>query len=204
MLFPLYGRREGVRLALGLHPLEVSRIDISRELDLFRRFADHTSYIGEVGLDFSREGKASQQVQERVFDSILAISNMSEKFLTIHSRGAAKPVIDRLRLVGARRAVMHWFTGSAKDLEAGLDAGLFFSINPSMTRSIRGKALISRLPRNRILAETDGPYVQVSRRVVEPREVWLVIDYLAKEWQLPREAVASQLEDNLRLLTDSL
>jgi TatD DNase family protein len=60
------------------------------------------------------------------------------------------------------------------------------------------------LPRNRILAETDGPYVQVSRRVVEPREVWLVIDYLAKEWQLPREAVASQLEDNLRLLTDSL
>jgi TatD DNase family protein len=204
MLFPLYGRREGVRLALGLHPLEVSRIDISRELDLFRRFADHTNYIGEVGLDFSREGKASQQLQERVFESILAISNMSEKFLTIHSRGAAQSVIDRLRLAGASRAVMHWFTGSAKDLEAGISAGLFFSINLAMTRSVRGKALIARLPRDRVLAETDGPHIQIGRRVVEPREVWLVIDYLAKEWQVPRQVAASQLEDNLQRIMDGL
>src|SRR5436190_15250316 len=70
MLFPLFGRRKGVRLALGLHPLDCEQIDLQRELNLFERYAQHTSFIGEIGLDSSVEGKGSRALQEKVLSHV--------------------------------------------------------------------------------------------------------------------------------------
>jgi TatD DNase family protein len=203
-LFPLYGRRSGVRLALGLHPLEVSKVDVDRELKLFRSYASHTSYIGEIGLDLSAHGRETRTEQFNAFEAILATKGVPEKVMSLHSRGAAREVVAAIAEAGATRAVMHWFSGALRDLDAGLQAGCFFSINPSMTQSAKGKRIIAAIPRERMLVETDGPYVRAEGRVLEPRDVWGVIDYLAREWQMPRGGAAELLEANLAQLVAGL
>lgn len=204
ILFPLYGRRKGVRLALGMHPLEVQKVDIEQELKLFRSYAGHTSYIGEIGLDFSREGRTTREQQEHAFNAVLGTPGIAEKVMTIHSRGAARDVIDALRSVRARRAILHWYSGALRDLDDALEEGFYFSINPSMTRSNNGQKIIARLPKERVLLETDGPYVKIGRKVAEPKDAWMVIDYLAAGWNGTREAAAALIEDNLRRLLEGL
>lgn len=204
MLFPLYGRRAGVRLALGLHPLEVEKVDVRRELDLFRAYASHTSYIGEIGLDFSRDGKRSRAPQVQALDAVLSAPGVIDKVLTVHSRAAAKEIVQRLSDAGARRAILHWFAGSGRDLEAALEAGFYFSINPAMTRNTKGQTIIGALPRERLLAESDGPYVRLGGRVLEPVDVVLVLNHLAERWRASADEVSAQLSANLVRLCDGL
>jgi TatD DNase family protein len=204
MLFPLYGRRDGVRLALGLHPLDASKLNLAQELQLFSSYASHTSYIGEVGLDFSAEGRATRHVQERVLDHVLKTPGVDQKVITLHSRGAAREVVDALTDIGARRAILHWYSGALRDLDSALSAGCYFSINPSMIRSAKGRKIISRIPTERALAETDGPYVKLGNKAAEPRDVWSVIDYLAERWNKDRAAAAGLLEANLLRLLKGL
>lgn len=203
-LFPAFGRRAGVRLALGLHPLEAGRLDLERELRLFAAYQAHTSYIGEVGLDFSKEGRPSAQAQELAFAEILATAGVAEKVLTIHSRGAAQRTITLLREAGARRGILHWFTGSLSEAEEALDAGLFFSLNPMMLRSKKGKTLVEQLPSDRVLAESDGPFGRISGRFAEPSDVLDVHAYLARHWKLDESAVSARLAANLSTLCAGL
>jgi TatD DNase family protein len=204
MLFPLYGRRDGVRLALGLHPLEVAKVDLARELELFQSYASHTSYIGEIGLDHSREGKRSRALQERALDAILTTPGVAEKVMSVHSRGASAATVERLRVAGAARVILHWFSGSLAELDAGLEAGFYLSINPAMARSERGRSIIGRLPRDRVLIESDGPYAQVAGRQLEPRDVSIAAEYLGKVWAESPDAVSSQLATNLHRLCTGL
>lgn len=204
MLFPLYGRRTGVRLALGLHPLEVTQVNLGEELQLFERYAAHTSYIGEIGLDLSAKGKISQVEQQRALEAMLATKGVAEKVLTLHSRGAAREVVAAVAKAGASRAVLHWYSGGLRDLDAAVEIGCFFSVNPSMTRSANGRRIVSKIPRERVLLETDGPYVRVSGRPAEPRDVWQVVDYLATDWSLTQSEAAAVLERNLSRLVAGL
>jgi TatD DNase family protein len=203
MLFPLYGRREGVRLALGLHPLEVAKVDVESELRLFARYASHTSYVGEIGLDLSAEGRGTSGAQHRAFESILSFAEVPSKVMTVHSRGAAREVVDALVAAEAMRVIMHWFTGALRDLDTALEGGFYFSINPAMIKSAKGRKVIDRLPRERVLLETDGPYVRVGTNAAEPRDVWLVIGYLAQTWSLTPIEAARLIERNLRQLVGS-
>ena len=204
MLFPLYGRREGVRLALGLHPLEVAKVDLAKELALFRSYAGHTSYIGEIGLDFSRDGKPSRAIQEEALDAILDTPGVAGKVMSVHSRSASRATVERLRSVGATRVILHWFSGSLADLDAGLDAGFYLSVNPAMTRREKGRSIIARLPKDRVLVESDGPYARVAGRQLEPPDVSIAVDYLGQIWGSSSADVSRQLTANLRSLCDGL
>jgi TatD DNase family protein len=204
MLFPLYGRRNGVRLALRLHPLEVAKVDLARELSLFEGYAGHTSYIGEIGLDYSRAGKSSRTLQDEALAAILSTPGVAGKVMSVHSRGASATLIERLRTAEAARVILHWFSGSLTELDAGLDAGFYISVNPAMMRSEKGRAIIARLPRDRVLIESDGPYARVGGRELEPRDVSIAADYLGQVWAELPDAVASQLAMNLRSLCAGL
>jgi TatD DNase family protein len=204
MLFPLYGRREGVRLALGLHPLEVASVDLQEELRLFASYSAHTSYIGEIGLDLSSDGRASRAAQEAAFDAILATDGVREKVATVHSRGASKETVARLVEARARRVIMHWFSGPQRDVDTALEAGFYFSINPQMMVSKRGATVISSLPRDRVLLESDGPYARVGGRVAEPTDVATVVGHLAGVWSKTRDEVIRTLDRNLRALCSGL
>lgn len=185
-----------IRAALGLHPLLAGRH--SAERDLFASCLSRTSYVGEVGLDFSEEGKATALQQVESFRFVLEAVRKKPRFLSVHSRRAEEEVIDLLEEAHVGPAVFHWYSGSEKQLQRLLRLGHMCSVNPAMTRNARGRALVEQMPPERVLTETDGPYVRVGARQSEPRDVVLVERFLADRWGKSVADVRRQVLANLR------
>jgi len=192
-----------VRLALGLHPLS-AELHTEDELSLFRRLVGDTSFIGEVGLDFSREGRKTRNKQVNSFQFVLRCLNNEPKFVTIHSRQAESAVLELLQSEYGHPVTFHWYSGRLKTLEIAIQAGHFFSINPAMVRSVKGKDVIAQIPRERILTESDGPFVNMGSRTVEPRDVQIVEEALSAMWGVSAMAVRNIVQANFRKLVAPL
>jgi TatD DNase family protein len=184
-----------IRIALGLHPL-LAREHI-REREPFRRLIDKTSYIGEVGLDFSREGFDTKDLQLDSFRFVLNALDNKPKFITVHSRRAESAVLDVMEESGYPfPVVFHWFSGPLNVLDRAAQKGHFFSINTAMTESPNGQKIIDRIPPGRTLTETDGPFVKIGGRVVEPSDVQRVERYLASSWSISGVDVRAKVKEN--------
>jgi TatD DNase family protein len=89
---------------------------------------------------------------------VLSSPSIADRVLSVHSRGAEAETIAALTDAGVT-AILHWYSGALKHAERALEAGLYFSVNAAMLRTHKGSRLIRALPRERVLTETDGPYV---------------------------------------------
>ena len=187
-----------IRLALGLHPLKA--LEHKKEFPRFVKNISKTSYIGEIGLDFSIEGFATKDVQLRSFIEILKLVSGERKILSLHSRRAEKEVFELLLKHEIKNAIFHWYSGPLNLIENITAAGYFFSINTAMIKSDNGKKIISRISQTHILTETDGPFILENDQPAHPRNISLVIDYLSKEWQKSTAQVEELIETNFRRL----
>ena len=145
-----------IRLALGLHPLLAA--ENRKELTLFKRLVDQTSYIGEIGLDFSREGIATKNEQISVLREVLATIKGKKKIVSVHSRNAEIELLDMLCEFEIKNVIFHWYSGPVDLIPSIIERGFYFSINESMCRSKNGQSIIGKIPRDKILTETDAPY----------------------------------------------
>lgn len=128
-------------------------------------------------------------------------NNSSTKILTIHSLNAVEAtleVLDNYFYNGI--PVLHWYTGKENDLRKAIDRGYWFSINQRMLISNRGRLLVNQIPRNRILTETDGPFIASKNSPIQPAEVMPVIIRLSEIWKEPQEIVIAQIFENLKNL----
>lgn len=185
---------EYVKPALGFHPLLAN--EYRHDLKRVKNLIEHTKYIGEIGLDFSQVGKSSQVTQIESFKFILGCLKGNKKFLSLHSRGAEAVILDIMEEFQVEGAVLHWYSGSIKNLERAISLNYFFSINPAMINSSNGKKIIERIPKNRILTETDGPFVKVNGKPAQPQNVELIHNYLANMWHQDLEEVSEQIRYN--------
>lgn len=192
---------KNLRLALGLHPILVTQHTAERAR--FEELIESTSYIGEVGLDFSPEG-AARDLQVESFRFVLKVLRGKQKFVTVHSRRAEAAVLDLLEEEGRSPVVFHWFSGTIAVLRRALARGHFFSINPAMAGSPNGKKIIAALPPERVLTETDGPFVQVGGRPAVPSDVGLVEEYLAAVWKVQGPEARARVRENFLGLVGSL
>lgn len=145
-----------IRLGLGFHPLLAA--ENKKELTLFKRLIDETSYIGEIGLDFSKEGYASKEEQIIVLKEILTTLRGKKKIVSVHSRRAEKELLRLLIEYNIENVIFHWYSGSASLIPAILERGYYFSVNEAMCSSSNGMAIIKKIPHELILTETDAPY----------------------------------------------
>lgn len=188
-----------VRPALGLHP-ELVRTHAG-ELAKFQSLIHRTRYIGEVGLDYVTPDATNREAQRRIFGAILqSCAEAGNKVITVHSRKAATDVIAAAGERYPGVIILHWFSGTAKELNAAIRCGCYFSVNPSMARSVRGRSLIERMPPERVITETDGPYVRVRGGPVSPTGVQLVLPALAKLWRVEEREVGAMVLNNFRTL----
>jgi len=187
-----------VRLALGFHPMiyENKRFDEK----LFTPLASKTSYIGEIGLDFSKADNSEKANQIITLKKILRIIKDRPRFISLHSRKAESVVLDLLKDTGIEKAVFHWYSGPMTLIDNVVAAGYYFSINPAMIRSNKGRRIIERIPPERVLTETDGPYVKVKGRPAEPGDVKAIVDYLKDVWDKSFQEVEKTIELNFRIL----
>ena len=189
--------RKFVRAAAGLHPELVSQHPdaIEHLLPLMAR----TGYVGEVGLDYTQADAPSRQLQRRVFERVLAhCESLGGKVITVHSRRAADDVVDVVQSVERSTIILHWFSGSQKAARRAIDAGCFFSVNPAMTRSASGRAIIAMIPDHRLLTETDGPFVKHAGRVAHPFEMSSFLPAIAKARGTTTSAVQAIILRNFR------
>lgn len=145
-----------IRLALGLHPLLAA--ENSKETAEFKNYVDQTSYIGEIGLDFSREGMATKDAQITVLREILATLSGKKKIISVHSRRAERELLDLLIEYDIENVIFHWYTGSIELIPAILERGYYFSVNEAMCRSKNGRNILDKIPYDRLLTETDAPF----------------------------------------------
>jgi TatD DNase family protein len=197
-LATLLSRSGPARPALGLHPLHARQLGMAGVLR-FSRLAARAVWIGEIGLDFSPAGRSTRTMQLAVFEALLALPQLRDRPVTVHSRGAERETIQRLADAGIR-AVLHWYTGPLTVADDALAAGLSFSVNPAMVASAKGRALLSRLPHDRVLLETDGPFARLAGRPCTPAGLPALADDLARLWKATPGYVRDTITDNQRRL----
>ena len=164
-----------VRLALGFHPELLSQY--KHQIPLMWKLLPQVRYVGEVGLDFSSSGYSQEQVSffEGLIDRCLYEST---KVLTIHSRKSVSTILDIIGENFFFKPILHWFTGSKKELDTAVERGYYFSINSSMVKSARGKEIIDRIPKSQLLLETDSPFTTGYSQI---RNLKTTVDFLDPE-----------------------
>jgi TatD DNase family protein len=189
-----------VHAALGLHP-ELAH-ERRFELELFDQLLAETKYVGEIGLDHTRGTENRWSDQRAVLQHILASCQAAGgRILSIHSRRAATDVLNLLEAFPqAGIPVLHWFSGNYSELSKAERLGCWFSVGPAMLRGDRGRALASRMPRDRVLTESDGPFARVDQRAAEPADIELAIRELANIWGVDETEVNERLLQNFQRL----
>ena len=192
-----------VRTALGIHPQLAH--ERAGELPLFAELLPRVNYVGEIGLDGSPELRTHWPRQQQVFSRVLELcTRVGGRIMTIHSRRAATAVLDQLSdHPNAGTPILHWFSGSQKELRRAVDLGCWFSVGPAMLSGKKGRQLALAMPKDRLLTESDGPFARLDGQPARPADVHKAVDVLAGLWREPRRTVQRRLLYNLQRLTAS-
>ena len=187
-----------IRPALGLHPLMAEYHEGERKK--FKQTFSKTSYIGEIGLDFSKEGRDTKDIQIESLRFVFKQIQDRPRFVSLHSRGAENKVLELLEEFSIQGAVFHWYSGSLSVLDQAVQSGHYFSINPAMIRSKKGRNIIDRIPLDRILTESDGPHVQLRNQSVRPIDIKGVLEVLGDIWGVSFQEADGQVWSNFMKL----
>jgi TatD DNase family protein len=152
----------GFHATAGVHPHH-ARDCGAQTIPALRELAKHPRVvaIGECGLDFNRNYSPHPD-QEKWFVAQLELALELGKPLFLHSRDAHPRFYEILKRMDVRDAVAHCFTGEKDELHAYLELGLYIGITGWICDERRGRhllELVREIPRERLLLETDSPYL---------------------------------------------
>lgn len=185
--------------AAGLHPELVATH--GHELDRLLPLLEGTQFVGEVGLDYVTPDQGLRERQRRVFTAVLdRCAALGGRVLTVHSRRAAADVVAAVGAGFNGSVILHWFSGTKREAERALAIGCYFSVNPAMLASKSSQQLLALLPRDRVLTETDGPFVSHRRSPATPPQTALVATHLATLWSISEDEARKLLLENFRRL----
>ncbi len=166
----LRGSREGIGLSrqydfiycsVGIHPHEADRID-KRVLEEIWQLSKENKVvaIGEIGLDYYKRF-SSPENQRRLFMNLLDLARQRSLPVIIHCRQAQEEVINILKDTQLPGGVMHCFSGDEEFLKQVLDLGLYISFTCNLTykKSDRLREIARLVPLERLLLETDAPFL---------------------------------------------
>lgn len=200
----LAARHEGLWTTAGIHPHEAGAADPGA-LDRVRTLLERPEVVavGECGLDFHYD-HAPREAQMRAFRAQIEMAAETGLPLVVHSRSADREMMDLLReLPDGVVAVLHCFTGGDELLEVALEAGCWVSFTGIVTfgRYDAGHQ-VRRVPRDRLMVETDSPYLApVPHRGErnEPARVGRVAEAVARfRDELPGEVAEYTTRNGLR------
>ena len=193
-----------VQPALGIYPTEALAGEslIADELAFIDQQAKELFAIGECGLDAHLVGEETFAEQERVFEQLCNIALTNDLPLIVHSRKREQRVAEIVVAHGLKRVNFHCFSGRVKLAQRlANDHGYWFSI-PANSRVNSGfQRMMELLPIERILTETDAPYLAPTRGDRnEPKNVVLTVQHLAELRRIPVDEACAQLARNFNEL----
>jgi TatD DNase family protein len=193
-------QHDDVWAAVGFHPHDAKDCDDAAFAEIERLARDpRVVAIGECGLDYHYD-YSPREVQRAVFERHIELARALDKPIIVHNRESTADMVEILSRSGGR-GILHSFTESLDVARQLVDLGYFISFSGIVTfksaESLRETA--RRLPHDRVLIETDTPYlapVPYRGRDNEPAYVVAVAALLAKLWDVPIERVAEQTTAN--------
>lgn len=187
-----------IKPALGLHPELL--FEYQHHIPQMWKLLDKTRYIGEVGLDF-KKGSHYKDLQIAFFSELIEkCNNSGNKILTIHSRGSADEVVSIIGDDFTGKAILHWYSGNKTTIKKAINNGLYFSINYSMVKSKSGKELIKNIPQDRLLLESDAPFVKFDNNSFSITRIKKIVKELAKVLEINQLDISTVLWNNFKKL----
>ena len=220
---------EGVYATIGLHPIhttksyhdnkelgggEAAKAFTSRgeefDIDIYKKLALHEKVvaIGECGLDYYRLDEATKEKQAKIFVEQINLANKVEKPLMIHCRAAFPDLIKILKANSGKlktnnAGITHFFTGTLDDVRELKELGFYFSFGGVITFARDYDEAIKEIGLDRIVLETDAPYVAPEPfrgKRNEPIYVKYVAEKIAEILNEDLESVEKKTTENARQL----
>ena len=220
---------EGVYATIGLHPIhttksyhdnkelgggEAAKAFTSRgeefEKEIYKKLAEHEKVvaIGECGLDYYRLDEVTKEKQAKIFVEQINLAHEVGKPLMIHCRGAFPDLIKILKANNGKlktnnAGITHFFTGTLDDVRELKELGFYFSFGGVVTFARDYDEAIKEIGLDRIVLETDAPYVAPEPfrgKRNEPIYVKYVAEKIAEILNEDLESVEKKTTENARQL----
>ncbi|MGI6685380.1 MAG: TatD family hydrolase [Bacillota bacterium] len=196
-------KNEGIYAVVGVHPHDASTLDeeILNKLRIFAKEPEVVA-IGEIGLDYYRD-LSPRDIQQEAFRKQIRLARELKKPIVVHDRDAHEDTVHILReeKAGIHGGILHCFSGSWEMARQCMSLGFHISIAGPVTYSNANRLLeIAKLvPLNRLLVETDCPYLTphpFRGKRNEPSRVRLVAEKIAELRRIPLEKLAEATTKN--------
>ena len=193
----------GVAATAGMHPHDASAFDAGAEAEIEELLVNPLVVaVGECGLDFFRM-RSPRQEQERALRAQVRLAKAYDLPLVIHVRDAWPEILRVLDEGSAERVVLHCFSGDAEIAAGCAERGWFLSFAGNVTypKNVHLRQAAAAVPLDRILVETDSPFLAPQRlrgRDNAPSNVVDVIEAIALARDEPVEIVRETTAANAR------
>jgi TatD DNase family protein len=206
-----------VKPAYGLYPvdavlseMEAMGLDYPRECPAFtaeegvawvRDHVEEAFAVGEIGLDGYWVPEALWEKQEEVFRALVQVAIDADKPIIIHTRKREARALEVLLEMGATRVNWHCFGGRVKLARRIAEHGHWLSIPANARRNEAFTRMLETLPRDKVLLETDCPYLGPEPGIDnEPANVAVTAAFAAELWRCSEDEVRARLEENFAAL----
>ena len=193
-----------INAALGLYPTEAGSIsdkDLNKILKQIEENKNKIVAIGEVGLDYYWTKKEKKKIrQKEVLRKIINLANKIKKPLIVHSRNAEADTVEVMKEAKVP-VIMHCFCGNLEVTNRAIENGYYFSIPATIVRSKTFRKLVKRAGINRILTETDSPFLSPeSGKRNDSSNVSKTVNKISELLDVSPEIIAEKVYSNYQKL----
>jgi TatD DNase family protein len=191
-----------VKAALGIYPLDALRLtdkEIDDEIDFISKNKERVVAIGEVGLDLKENKELEKQIKN--LSKFINLAKELDIPIIVHSRKAERACIELLEKSGAKKIIMHCFSGDFKLVERIKNNKWYFSIPAIVKFSEHFQKMAKEIPIEQIFCETDSPYLHPDKKMNnEPAFVVECYKKIAEIKGIGLKECESKIEDNYKKL----
>jgi TatD DNase family protein len=188
-----------VFVCIGLHPEYIEEFS-EDTLDAFEEFIkekkDEIVSIGEIGLDyFWVKDEKLREKQRWLFEKLIEFAKTVNKPITVHIRDAYEDALKILESIDYQKVHLHMFGGD-KLIDKVMANEWKMSVGPIILRSKKHKRIVKKLPLERIMLETDSPWMKINGKESMPTDVKIVAEKIAEIKKISLQEVEVETDKN--------
>ncbi|HPT65691.1 MAG TPA: TatD family hydrolase [Candidatus Woesebacteria bacterium] len=193
---------EKLLVSVGIHPMESQESPAELE-KIIKKNCKKITAIGECGLDFSQKFDKERQII--VFKKQIELAKKYKLPLIIHARKAVDEVVEILKEYKNLTGVFHCYAGGIKRIKKILELGenWYFGIDGNLTYEVGLEEVIKNIPKDRLVLETDSPYltpVPFKGEVNSPKNVEYIYKKVAEIWEISFKETEKIIDENAKKL----
>ncbi len=201
---------EHMYFCAGVHPSDADTLN-EENLKKLRELWQHKKCVGvgEVGLDYYWDSNPEKAVQKKAFIMQVTEAKKADLPVIIHSRDAIGDMLEIIKSEKIDNGLMHCFSESNETAKICLNMGLYFSFGGTCTfkNSVRAQENLKYIPKDRILLETDSPYlapVPNRGKRNDSTNIIYIAEHIAMVWNMTPQEVIEITNNNAKRLFKKL